>query len=648
MTIKNDPEELYREILAAERFRASRLDSFSKMVARYHGPGYRNDHPDEEWFPENQYYEMVALGVPQLVYDNPRVKVESRRPGAQKFVADALKMALNRWVRDVDLVGELQPVVTDMLFNWGVMRVVQEPTPDERAMHRWRILIDDDGRPIGQEKTDQKVSTRRPFAYRVSQRKFLLDPVARRVSEARFMGHEFIRSRRGIIREALEDPESGWDLDVLQAMEDGEAAGRYGASADEDSAQLEDRHENLDRDEIRGWEIWVPEITLEDSPGHAEGFNGTLFTITTWEDEEGSRKIEYLREPRPYYGPPWGPYTLFGVYNVPDEPLPLSPLVAIEANIVALNRRVLAVHRNDIEYKRLVLYDETDTDAAETLAETPDGYFAGIANLEATNVKEVQIGGSTPEQHQGIAIERERLDRNGGIHDAQRGSVTGVGTATENQIAAEGATARFGYLKKQVARATQNVLRTACWYLYHDDRVIFPVGMPGMPQGMPEPWFQGGTFEEGSGATFNDLDLDIEPYSMERADEGNQARKRIAGFQMIAEASQMIPAAPFIKWPLVFEHLGDALNWPDLGSLIDMQMLQQFLEQQGQQEGPNTYIPRPKASLSRDVGGGGGNWGSPKQSTSSQGSGGRSIGSLPAMAAGGGSGGAKPTALGAA
>ena len=70
------------EIDAAIAFRDQHLEGYEEKVARYHGPFYnrRGDYTDE-YSPENTYYEYISLMVPRLVYDNPRVQVQTRRPG---------------------------------------------------------------------------------------------------------------------------------------------------------------------------------------------------------------------------------------------------------------------------------------------------------------------------------------------------------------------------------------------------------------------------------------------------------------------------------------------------------------------------------------------------------------------------------------
>ena len=117
--LNTNPSNLMAEIDAAIAFRDQHLEGYEEKVARYHGPFYnRRGDFSAEYSPENTYYEYISLMVPRLVYDNPRVQVQTRRPGAQKDVAIALRHGLNRWARDF----KLRTVLTLSLIH------ISEPT----------------------------------------------------------------------------------------------------------------------------------------------------------------------------------------------------------------------------------------------------------------------------------------------------------------------------------------------------------------------------------------------------------------------------------------------------------------------------------------------------------------------------------------
>ena len=118
--LTTDPSKLMMEIEAAIRYRDTRISQLDDQVRNFTGPAYaENDSHSDGYSPENTYYEYISLMIPRLVFDNPRVQVQSRRPGVQKDVAEAMRHGLNRWVRDAKLRRTLVELATDMLLSWG-------------------------------------------------------------------------------------------------------------------------------------------------------------------------------------------------------------------------------------------------------------------------------------------------------------------------------------------------------------------------------------------------------------------------------------------------------------------------------------------------------------------------------------------------
>ena len=70
-------------------------------------------------------------------------------------------------------------------------------------------------------------------------------------------------------------------------------------------------------------------------------------------------------------------------------------------------------------------------------------------------------------------------------------------------------------------------------------------------------------------------------------------------YNLVLQAAPMIPQMPYINWKEVFSKLGDALNQPDLSTLVDVNMAMQL----AQMEGANPQGQRqPQPRLGRDVG----------------------------------------------
>ena len=171
------------------------------------------------------------------------------------------------------------------------------------------------------------------------------------------------------------------------------------------------------------------------------------------------------------------------------------------------------------------------------------------------------------------------------MHEAQRGVVTGDATATEVQVAESAGSLRFAYIRRRFHEATRRALHNAAWYMYHDSRVVFPLGMDAAKAlGMGEPYFVGGIPEQITGARYADVELEIDTYSMERANEAMLQRRALEAYNVITQSAQMMAATPYVDWSSLLSKLGDAMNIPELGELIDEDQLKAMLQAAQQQQ----------------------------------------------------------------
>lgn len=605
MTLNTSADNLFLEITAAERYRDSYLENFDAQVERYRGPYYKEDRGDEQFFRENHYYEFCSLVTPRVVFDNPRVRVTTRMPGVQAVVAEAMKHGLNRWVKDTNFRQTVQRTATDMMFCWGVTLTSQGPGP-----------IMPNGQP-----------SRWPQVTRISQKRYFEDPLAIERGGLRFQGHAWIIDRDDLLELAKADqklPEEereGWNLKNIEGL--GDAA--VGAGLD-DYRTADQENIALERKEIVLYDIWIPEAEEEDHPGEAEGYHGSIYTLAVARNQSGdqgeSPKYDFVRGPRPFYGPQTGPYTVWGVYQVPDETYPLAPLAAMDGQIQDVNDQARAISNSASRYKRTIFYDGAQGSYGQAIKNAKDAMVVPIPNFDPSRAKEMEYGGVTAQEIAAFQIAKQRLDRNSGLTEAQRGLVSGTGTATENAIADEASSARMGFIKQQVADSAQDVLEKVGWYLYHDDRVFFPLGSEAAQAlGMaPEEdlMFIGGRHEEGSGATFEDLELEIEPYSMERTDEGLQQRRMTEMMNFAANIAPLMPQAPWVRWKALLDKAGEAINVPDFGEIVDVDMVMQMAQAGVGEPDPKANAPHFGRQLGASgaarlprLGGGGGSGPSP-------------------------------------
>lgn len=573
------PENLSAEVTASIDLRKPSISAYERIKVGY-ARSRQGDKPMDGTLPENPAYEYLSLMIPTIAFDNPRVRVKTRRPGRQKPVAKAMELGINRWVVDTQYRSHSVRMAYDMAMFMGASIVTE--TAQDRYGH-------------GAE--DEAALPTWPVVDRIPPHRFAMDPLASHWHEARWLGHMVIWDKDDLLEEAKE-PDSGWDAEMVRQL--AEETGLKDAGRPNDAANRAPK-----RGEVVCWEVWVPEYTEKGWPGPDEGFHGGIFTVVLGQapkdgqeaQKDGKTKtseLAWVRKPRPFYGPRWGPYTVYGAYHEPDSPTPLAPLMAVAAQMEDLNDHARSVARSSTMYKRGVIIDSPDKKLINNIKSTPDGYVFSGAGVEPDNIIQFEIGGVTEQQLNQFGIVKSRLDRMLAMADAQRGAVTGKGTATENTIADEASGKRLAFLKQQFTDATARELRTIAWFMYHDDRVVFPLGEDAAQElGAPpqadlhfhggDVTDDGGSTERGSGATFDDLELDIEPYSMEHTSEGVLQTRMLQGVQMVTELLPMVREYPEVQWRDVFAQVGDALNNPSMQDWVDFDKAQQMAAQMGAQ-----------------------------------------------------------------
>jgi len=587
-----DPKALERwsaRIKQDTEFRDDHLWSMDTMIAAAHGPHYSR-RVTATYMPWNHYYSYTSLMVGRLMYDNPRTRVKTRRPGTQQQVADAIGHGLNRWVRDVNLRRVGQELATDFCYAWGVAMVTREP-------NRWegntteRAFFDKSGGVVPAVKKAMW-----PTVYRIPQKLFFVDSQALTLSDAEHMGHGWYARIDDLMKEAEAHPEKGWRAEVLRRLRDGGAApGGESEFVDPLRKQAGDRDTKAEQVEMIT--VWVAGYNCDESKGTQQGYHGTLMTMA--KAASGPKHYEWTlaKDPEPFYGPARGPYVVFGAYHMPNRLWPLSPLVAVEAQIRAANRQARAVERSNERHKRVILYNQRDAKSAAILKRAQHDFYVGIPGFDKDKFAQAELGGATETQYKGAMWTVDTLQRVSAMDDAQQGKVTGEGTATEHTIAADSTASRLSYLRQQFGDAMSDVLRIVAYYLYHDSAVVFPLGADAAAEmEMEEPWFHGGLHDKSSDATFDDLELEIEAYSMQRMGQGEWGRAVDTAMNgYLLPSLPMRQQFPFADWAKMDDLMAERFGIPELDDLVDNEAAMAMAPF----EGP---APDNQPRLTRDVG----------------------------------------------
>lgn len=595
------PAKMLDEIRASKTFLEGFLKNWDEDMSRYHGPGYRQDQKTDLTDPENHAFEWVSLVVPQLVFGSPRVKVGTSRVGTQRDVARAMQFGLNRWAKDSKLNKVNEKLAVDFGMKWAVAIVMpgyEEGVSEFDDARNW------------------------PTVKRISPRRYVWDHLATSMEESRFRGHVTIRDKDDLLREAKSD--KTWNYEGIKSITEGYEVNEL---------RNEEHQEGYPfRHEVAYYDLWIPEVNgenvhlLKDKYGvnspkekYVKGkHNGIWVTLGVGQSGDGDPKAAYIREARWYWGHRSGPYEWIGCYVVPDEAAPLAPIPAVEAQADELNDHARVLSKAMAVHKKAIFVSGQDPNLQDKVRELEDHYVIAIDNIEDIDkhIVERELGGATDTHITHNAILRDRLNRNSGLTETARGNVGSNATATEVATADQSATIRFEFISSKFREGVKGILLKVAWYLYHDDKVQFALGseaegkfyeideITGEKNPVVEAWFQGGSFDEDSGATFDSLDLEIEAFSMERTSEALQQRRLAELDATLANLVPMMAQYSFVDWEKYLEIRGEMMNMPGLGDLIDVEAAREFAammtQAQLQTDGKGAAPPQPR--IGRDIG----------------------------------------------
>ena len=620
------PTQFYEEIRAAENHVQTHITATRDMVRDYHGKYYRSDKGgDLAPAPENHAFEWLSLVTPRIIYDNPTVMISSRFSGVSPDILLKLQHGINQWAGAQRLWKTLLRVWYDAAFSFGVVRTSLANMPGYRGFP---------------SEFGQRIQPQWPVCHRVPPSRFIIDPRCQEIQEARFMGHRWIRDKDDLMKA------KGFNKKLIQNISDD-------AGLEHGNEPEFNEYNSPSRKEITGYEIWVPEITLPEAQGNPH-FNGTLFTmaVSAGVPEDGNFKAFWIRKPRPFYGPHWGPYSMFGVYVVPGQVLPLSPLAATYEQVKELNAHAVSASVGAANYKKFAAFEPGNKPAGEAAKNAAHGEVVPIPNLDQ-DIKEVTIGGNDAAVYEYLNLLHGRRDRVTGLNEAARGNISGRGTATEHADAASARDSRLALMERMFGESTRQVLDSSGWYHHQSEFIRFRLGQGAAkdlaprpkslpsenkaedialdiargtvadPHGLrelpfserlevikktlkwhPELWFPSEdpthafmSLAEISGVEYHELELIIEPMSMARTDQGMLQRRAQDQFALIMQAATIMPQTPWIDWPTLLDKWGNAMNAKDFTEIINMDLLAQA---QGIQE------QSALAGVAGEGGGGGG------------------------------------------
>lgn len=562
-------ENLAAEVTAAIKFRRKHTDMTQEIVKQYAGEYYADDFVPEMRAHDGSQIEQVQMVVPAMSFGMPKLLIKSRRPVVHRVLSQTLTHAMRRWTNDEGADEFLTLMAYDVHFSFGVALVTVEPTPGFDGHSQPRL---------------------RPKLCRVSPHRFFVDPAATSWETARYMGHEWLRDLEDIKAAREIDPDNPgrtrpvFDLAALREITEG-AGSPYNTIGDERGMR---RHDHPDRKQIVGREIVVPE-------------HGMIYTIASAGNDT---QPLFIRPPRPMRTTRV-PYTMFGVYIVPDQLYPLPLLSITQGLSEELSAHLDQVAEQADAMRTFVMVNSTDTRGVSVVKNAQNGEVIGLPGFDASSVQVVTIGGVSEAQLSYIDRLRERLDRKSGATEFMRGNLSSDTTATEAQLAATFSDARRKFMSKQFRRHARTMFLTVLETLVEINEVGFPVavperdpngelanaglfdwsslidiaGMGGDSESMADGFFEGGR-QPGEDFSFYDLELEIEAMSMEFVEEGVRRQNQDRFFTWLLSVSVQMMQNPTLRWGDIVDAYGEALNIPDARRYINWPFVAAVLQQQ--------------------------------------------------------------------
>lgn len=425
--LKVTADDLWSEIHDAETLRDDYLVAWKAILVRWLGRTYRDSLKGRP-SPENYIHGYLAFVLPQLVWEYPIVQVEPERSAADIELAQMMEYAINYWIKKVDYRTHLARLARDMILGFGVSFTgysLREHVGAQVALH------------------SQEAMGAIPFARRIEPGDYLCDAHARCYEERRFEGRIFERDYDDL----LEDDR--YDTDVLRKLAPNtRQRERSDDLGDNKKARSERRTLTL-------YELWIPEHNLIVTLAESGRYDGPIV-----------RKAEY-------YGPSTGPYQLWGVYDVPGQIYPFSPIAGIYDQFEELNMHALAAQQCARQYRRIGVFRRTNSEDGQAVQKAKHGDFVGLSDPES--VREMEIGGMTQSQVMLLELLRDRLDRTMGYSDAQRGQVAKNTTATAHSIAQNNAALRVDWIRQALVSCAERELRRIGWWFWNERTIVMDI-----------------------------------------------------------------------------------------------------------------------------------------------------------------------------
>ncbi len=437
-----EPQELQRSItLGFDRIDNLRRARYQFMQA-YVGSFYDNS-AEGPAQPVNLIFKAISILTPHLVSKNPEWDVESHF-AMYSSTAELLKLSMDDLCRKIGFKATLRDVIIDTILAMGIVR-------DGLAVSGQTVM----------DPSGMSTNLATPYADRIDLDDFTMDPMARSLMEAVFVGN-----RVRVTREFLE--ESGvFDMDQVSSLPSvgDETTGRNRREQAESLSQK--RSLNGDPNSLMDYvdlvEVLLPEDRLIVTVPFGEHYTNDFLRVVEYEGPERQGDVPSL-----------GPYHFLGFHWVPNNPFPVPPCgIWMDLHDMA-NDNAAKADRQARRQKEVLVYGRAAADDAQEIVDADDGESVAVDHPDL--VRSVSFGGAADEVYRHLQWIKSEFGESGpGDFQQLGGEVSGADTATQANLLATAANIRVGDMKDLVYDFTASVGRNLAWYIFTDPMIEQPL-----------------------------------------------------------------------------------------------------------------------------------------------------------------------------
>ncbi len=409
-------------------FRAAR----KLFVKAYVGQYYDRDHGTLGQEPLNLAFTAIRAIVPNLVTRNPKIIVGSDYLMYRPY-GNLLALALNYMSKKLDLPTILQRGIVDAIFTIGIFKVGLMSSDS-------LVYFGDEGVDPGQLYIDT-----------VDFDDFTFDPDTRQLDKASFKGNRIRVEREEVLESGL------YDNSIIE---------RLPSSAD----MVLDHYKNvrnLSTSQLNRYQIGKLHDYIDLIELHLEGPNVLVTVPFKFPAETFAREKTFI-------GPDDGPYTFLTLTPpVPDNPLPVQ-LAGVWHDLHTVGNRIAKKALDQAEaQKDVLIYGSNSADDAQEIVDAKN--LEVVRADDPNGVKMLSFGGQNPKNMEMTAQLLAWFDQFSGNTSMLAGTKLDTKVATVANILNQGVATGVTYMRDEVYKTTQKIMRKAAWYLHTDPIIKLPL-----------------------------------------------------------------------------------------------------------------------------------------------------------------------------